>query len=130
MVRLTPEQWESVLPWLHHFKPHSVVAARAVLVDGKTLREAAKPYGITRQALHQTVERILTAEDRVRQSKEAGSRKALPAGWVTVSFDMPERHVPAAREFIEALCARSSPLKARKGNSAPRPSRSRGTRAR
>jgi hypothetical protein len=129
MVRLTPEQWESVLPWLHRFRPDSVVAARAVLVDGKSLREAAEPYGMTRQALHQTVERILAAEDRVRQSKEQGARKTLPAGWVTVSFDMPERHVPAAAEFIEALCARSSPPKGRKRNGAPRPSRSRSARA-
>jgi hypothetical protein len=114
MGQLTEDQWLSLLPWLKRIKPPSLAAAHGVLVEGKSFRTAAAEAGLPYyQQVHDTVKRILRWQQRVRANTVA-TPGPLPAGWVTVCFDLPKKQVPAARRLIGELCAKSGQKKERK----------------
>jgi hypothetical protein len=104
MTTLTEDQWQSLLPWLKRIKPHLLKAAHAVLVKGKSVREAGEPDGLSRQHVHRTVGRVLDWQRRVRANISVKG-ESLPPGWLTVCFDLPKSKVPAARKFMESLRA-------------------------
>jgi hypothetical protein len=66
-------------------KPRAIEAARAVLVDGQTLEEAAQACGLTRQRVHAAA--ALLHGD------------AIPAGWVTAFVTLP----PKLMKQVQAL---------------------------
>ncbi|CAN7654376.1 transcriptional regulator KorA [Acidovorax sp. LjRoot129] len=69
-----------------------IEAARLVMVDGLSNQEAADRFGVTRQAIWKTVERMretLHAYREAKATEEAALSRVLPRGWKRVTVSAP-----------------------------------------
>lgn len=81
---LTAEAWDSVVHHLVDHSPKSLMAARMVLVDGKSQKDVYEQVGLSKQRLSQIVKAIT---NKLENSKN---------GWVYVSTWAPAN---LAKEF-------------------------------
>lgn len=86
-----------------------IEAARLVMVDGLSNQEAADRFGVTRQAIWKTVERMretLRAYRDARAIEEAALSRVLPRGWKRATVSAPgaimDRFVAEAETAYQA----------------------------
>lgn len=69
-----------------------IAAARLVMVDGLSYPDAAERYGVTRQAVWKTVQRMfetLNAYREARVLEDAALARVLPRGWRRATVSAP-----------------------------------------
>lgn len=90
---MKPEQFEEVARTTR-IEAKNLAAVRAVLVDGRQQKEVAEEYGLSKQQLYATVQRIMKRAQEV------------PQGWVKVETWLP----PAAADEVRAIERRERKL--------------------
>lgn len=111
--RMTAIEFDTLLPLLSAFSPERRSAARAFLVDGKTLQLAAQENGFkTRQAVNGSVVAIWNVHEqynealRIRAAAEAAD---LPAGWEKVTLVAPSHLIAEFRMKIAEAATEATP---------------------
>lgn len=69
-----------------------IAAARMVMLDGRSNQTAAEHFGVTRQAVWKTVQRMRDTLDRYKEARmieDAGIERALPRGWRRATITAP-----------------------------------------
>ena len=99
---MTVAEFEALRPWLD-MKEDRVKAARAVLVEGRTLQAASDEFGWTRQSSDDAVKTVLRALARYRISRNAeeNAGKLLPPGWEQVILIAPSHLIAKFRVDID-----------------------------
>lgn len=105
---MTVAEFEALRPWLD-MKEDRVKAARAVLVEGKTLQAASNEFGWTRQSSDDAVKTVLRALERYRISRNAeeNAGKLLPPGWQQVILIAPSHLIAKFRGEIDMEAAQT-----------------------
>ena len=105
---MTVAEFEALRPWLD-MKEDRVKAARAVLVEGKTLQAASHEFGWTRQSSDDAVKTVLRALERYRISRNAeeNAGKLLPPGWQQVILIAPSHLIAKFRGEIDMEAAQT-----------------------
>lgn len=100
--KMTAAEFEALRPWLD-MKEDRIKAARAVLVEGKTLQAASDEFGWTRQSSDDAVKTVLRALARYRISRNAeeNAGKLLPPGWEQVILIAPSHLIAKFRGEID-----------------------------
>jgi hypothetical protein len=100
--KMTAAEFEALRPWLD-MKEDRIKAARAVLVEGKTLQAASDEFGWTRQSSDDAVKTVLRALARYRISRDAeeNAGKLLPPGWEQVILIAPSHLIAKFRGEID-----------------------------
>ena len=78
-----------------------IAAARLVMLDGYSNQEAADQFGVTRQAVWKTVQRMRDTLDRYKEARvieETGIERSLPRGWRRATITAPAAIVEAAHQ--------------------------------
>lgn len=99
--RMTAAEFEEVRPLLK-ISADRCEAARAALVDGKTLASIASVYGWTRQAVNDAVGIVWATLGRYHESQRASANAGtlLPPGWERVTIIAPSRLIAKFRAEI------------------------------
>jgi len=87
-----------------------VAAARAALVEGRTLRSNGDQYNWTRQAVNDAVGVVWCTFENYREAQRAeinATIKALPSDWERVTLFAPSHLITKFREEIALLLSQS-----------------------
>lgn len=90
---LTPKEWASLEPRLSSLAENSFKMASRVLVDGQTIPDVAREFGVSRQAVTQLIERVKRMVVNV------------PTGWTQVNVWLPPDVAKEIRALAEKLLA-------------------------
>ncbi|MBC7859916.1 MAG: hypothetical protein H7Z39_14325 [Burkholderiaceae bacterium] len=90
--RMTPLEFEAIVPLLPHMSAERCAAARLALVDGRTQQSIAAGYGWVRQAVASAEAVVWRVFERYREAKriEARAGADLPAGWARITIEGPQ----------------------------------------
>ena len=106
---MTEADFEAVLPLLN-ISEERCDAAKAFLVEGKTLQAVATTYGWTRQAVNGAVTIVWQTLERYHESQKATANAGtlLPPGWEQVTLIAPSHLIAKfraeiAEESVETL---------------------------
>ena len=83
-VRITPDEWEALLPYLTRLSERRRQAAHDVLVLGHTQANAGQKHGVFRQAVQVAVKNVLRHFEKV-------AAITPPPGWKTVTVTAPKK---------------------------------------
>jgi hypothetical protein len=83
-------------------KPSRLDAAHRHLVLGYSLAKAGEPAGVTRQNVHDSVQRILAHFGRLDESI-AAAQGGVRKGWVRITVDVPADMAVHVRRFAVAV---------------------------
>lgn len=108
-TRMTEGEWQQVLPLLGRIKPERLTAAHGHLVKGRTLAEAGEQFGLSRQNVHDVVQRVLEKRARLVEADTAAG-EGIPRGWVRLTLDVPRKAAPYVQRFAVAV-AHGIPIK-------------------
>lgn len=81
-----------------------IAAARLVMLDGYSHPEAAAQFGVTRQAVWKTVQRMRDTLDRYKEARvieETGIERSLPRGWRRATITAPAAIVERSQADAE-----------------------------
>jgi hypothetical protein len=101
--RMTAAEFEAVRPLLN-ISADRCEAAKAALVDGKTLASIAEVYGWSRQAVNDAVGIVWNTLERYHESQRATANAGalLPPGWEQVTLIAPSSLIAKFRAEIAA----------------------------
>ncbi len=105
--RMSAHEFDPLVPLLD-ISDERIAAARAVLVDDKTLEMAAAPYGWTRQSVNDAIGIVWRTRERFIAAQAISAGAILPAGWELVTLVAPTHLV----EKFKAEIAASQPAAA------------------
>jgi hypothetical protein len=109
--RMSAHEFDPLIPLLD-ISAERIAAARAVLVDDKTLEMAAAPYGWTRQAVNSAITIVWRTRERFSEAQAISAGALLPAGWELVTLVAPTSLVQKFKEDIAAHAASQTPVQA------------------
>jgi hypothetical protein len=105
---MSAHEFDPLIPLLD-ISAERIAAARAVLVDDKTLEMAAAPYGWTRQAVNSAITIVWRTRERFLEAQAISAGALLPAGWELVTLVAPTPLVEKFKEDIAAHAATQTP---------------------
>jgi hypothetical protein len=105
---MSAHEFDPLIPLLD-ISAERIAAARAVLVDDKTLEMAAAPYGWTRQAVNSAITIVWRTRERFLEAQAISAGALLPAGWELVTLVAPTALVEKFKEDIAAHTATQTP---------------------
>lgn len=118
--RMSAHEFDPLVPLLD-ISDDRIAAARAVLVDDKTLEMAAAPYGWTRQSVNDAIGIVWRTRERFIAAQAISAGAILPAGWELVTLVAPTHLIDKFKAEIAAdpasqppAAATTTPAKARK----------------
>ena len=101
-TRMTEGEWRQVLPLLGRIKPERLKAAHDHLVQGLSMALAGEPFALSRQNVHDVVQRVL--EKRLRLVEvDTAAGEGVPSGWVRLTVDVPMAKAIYVRRFAAAM---------------------------
>lgn len=99
--RMSAHEFDPLVPLLD-ISEERIAAARAVLVDDKTLEMAAAPYGWTRQSVNDAIGIVWRARERFIAAQAISAGAILPAGWELVTLVAPTHLIEKFKSEIAA----------------------------
>ena len=78
--RISKDDWSQIEPRLRSFSRNTTEIAYAVLVDGRRQIEVAEEYGLSTQAVHQSIKRVKKVFDEYVGEK--GQKLVFVEGWL------------------------------------------------
>lgn len=118
--RMSAHEFDPLVPLLD-ISEERISAARAVLVDDKTLEMAAVPYGWTRQSVNDAIGKVWRTRERFIEAQTISAGAILPPGWELVTLAAPTRLVEKFRAEIAADAASVPPVATPKAKAARKP---------
>lgn len=118
-TRMTEREWQQLLPLISRMKPSRIDAAHRHLVLGLSLAKAGEPAGVSRQNVHDSVQRILAHHGRLDESNTA-AQGGVRKGWVRITVDVPAAVAVNVRRFATAV-AHKVPVAEAMAAHAPKP---------
>lgn len=106
--RMSAHEFDPLIPLLD-ISEDRIAAARAVLVDDKTLEVAATPYGWTRQAVNSAIGIVWKTRERFLEAQAISAGALLPPGWELVTLVAPSNLVEKFKEEITAAATAQAP---------------------
>lgn len=84
---MTAADFELLLPFLKGIDPERIEAARLSLTQSSeyTNTQIAARFGVTRQAVEKSVNRVWEAYEEWQESQAVATGKKVPRGWVEVA---------------------------------------------
>lgn len=84
---MTAADFEQLLPFLKGIDPERIEAARLSLTQSSeyTNPQIAAQFGVTRQAVEKSVNRVWEVYEEWQESQAAATGKKVPRGWVEVA---------------------------------------------
>jgi predicted transcriptional regulator len=111
---MTSADFERLVPFLKALAPERIEAARMSLTQSAEYsdQQIAEKFGVTRQAVGNSVKRVWEVYEEWQESQAAATGKKIPRGWVEVAVP------PTLLNQVLALVAESKAAPKKKGKSA------------
>jgi hypothetical protein len=106
--RMSAHEFDPLIPLLD-ISEDRIAAARAVLVDDKTLEVAATPYGWTRQSVNSAIGIVWRTRERFLEAQAISAGALLPPGWELVTLVAPSNLVEKFKQEITAAATAQAP---------------------
>lgn len=103
--RMTAVEFEALRPYLTSISVDRLNAAKACMVDGRTMPSVAADYNWTRQSVNECIGIVWKAFERYHESQKttANAGTLLPPGWEQVMLIAPSHLIAKFRaEIAEA----------------------------
>lgn len=105
---MTPAEFQACVPLVPQLSPERVSAARAVLVDDEKQVDVATRYGITRQAVNNSVKAMWETFQTYQAAKKIEldmTEAALPPGWRVATVSAPGELLDRLQTDVAAAAA-------------------------
>jgi len=112
--KMTVMEFEAVRPFLR-ISEDRIAAARAALVDGRTLQAVGDQFGWSRQAVGDATSVVWRTFESYQESQcAAANAGALPPGWEQVTLIAPSNLIPKFQSEIDKAARRTRKAKGSK----------------
>jgi hypothetical protein len=98
---MTAAEFDTLYPLLK-ISEERIRAARAAIVDGRTMQSIGDEFGWTKQAVDKAIRSVWELAGRYRESQRIAANldETLPLGWERVTLIAPSYLIPSFKEAI------------------------------
>ena len=99
--RMTAAEFDTLYPLLK-ISEERIRAARAAIVDGRTMQSIGDEFGWTKQAVDKAIRSVWELAGKYRESQRIAANldETLPLGWERVTLVTPSYLIPSFKEAI------------------------------